>query len=152
MTTLKISLNTEQTKALREHAEAKGKTLEQDLLDTWWGRVQALLRYRDKITDPKATFREYHPRADRAPAPKRSKKNALGRPTSPKQEAALAASVRAKPVVSSKPLPEVSILPDDSPDVACDKAEKLAERDGYATEAEILKKFGRDTKGRKVTK
>lgn len=147
MTTLKITLNTEQAKALQEHASSKGKTLEQDLRDTWWGRVQALLKYREKLelagSGKAVEFREYHPREDRTRAPKK--------PRITRKDKVLTKVVQEtfkKP--EPKHLPEVRILPDDDPETACIKAEKIAERDGYVTEAAILKKFGRDSKGRKV--
>jgi len=62
MPTLKVSLNNEQMKALQDHAKAKGRPPEEDLVRVWWGRTRALLDYAGKLKQGDATFRPYAPK------------------------------------------------------------------------------------------
>jgi hypothetical protein len=154
MPKLTINLTDEQFRALESHAETKKRSAEEDLKAEWWGRRKALINFAEKKATKGATFRVYLPSAlddektrtqvymDLGVKP-REPKESKPRTKKPKPNAT-------KPNAPSPKVQELRILPDDDAATACMKAEKIEESGSELSEAEILKKFGRDTKGRKI--
>lgn len=57
-----VELSKEQVAELEKHADKHKRSLPEDLLATWWGRVQALVRYEKKLADPNAVFIPHAPK------------------------------------------------------------------------------------------
>ena len=161
--TLKVFLTGEMLSALTDHAAVSKLSLEEDLISEWWGRRRALLAYAEKrraaTEGASVAFRVYGPRSQ-GPATRMGGKVAteVKRKASSIQRtkvtpAEVPAPVKTKPAVVSPSKPGVKpvrILPDDSPEVACDKADAIEDAGSELSGAEILKKFGRDARGRKL--
>lgn len=72
---VKVTLNEEQWDALTLHADSKHRRPDEDLLAVWWGRMQALSNYAEKLKSGSQEFRAYAPKG--LPDEERSKIKAL---------------------------------------------------------------------------
>lgn len=124
MPAMKVVLTALQLKHLKEHAARKKRPPEEDIVQVWWGRVQALDTYAGKM----------------------EKKNHRPRPAPPAQRAAIKeAAKRTTKIKPGKDAPrQIALL--DGEGVAVYKA-KLLSSMGLGTVPEILKKAGRNRLG-----
>jgi hypothetical protein len=72
---VKVTLNEGQWDALVMHADSKKRRPDEDLLAVWWGRMQALANYAEKLKSGSQEFRAYAPKG--LPDEERSKIKAL---------------------------------------------------------------------------
>jgi len=150
MPTLKVSLNNEQMKALQDHAKAKGRPPEEDLVRVWWGRTRALLDYAGKLKQGDATFRPYAPKL--LPDEERDRLKRLAdakgiatpkkaKPAPKKQIAEIKEAAKKGRVIKPGKAPTRAIADYDSPGVALAKAKG---------DVKVLKAAGRDKEGRRI--